>query len=114
MKETVNTFLRTDKVLEIYVGNRLLVEVADGRSDEWFIEWILGVMGYYWLPDGTIKRKPEPPITKESLYDEMCRLLTDYEHREDESIDIDWESELYDILVKIQNNWEAVITVQGG
>ena len=110
MKEVVNTILRTDGVLEIYVGNRLLVEVTDGRSDEWFIDDVLHAMGYNWLQDGTIKRRAE---TRQDIYNEMCRLLTDYEQRENE-IDngIDWESEFYNMLVKIQNRWEDVITVQ--
>ena len=108
MKEIVNTILRTDGVLEIYVGNRLLVEVTDGRSDEWFIEDMLHAMGYDWLPDGTIRKMAEPPITKQALYDEMCRLLTEYE----EGSDMVNQGELYDMLVKIQNNWETVITVQ--
>lgn len=110
MKETVNTVLRTDGVLEIYVGNRLFVEVADGRSDEKFIEDVLYGMGYDWLPDGTIRPRVELPITKESIYDEMCRVLTNYENAEDG--DKFTEYELYEMLVKIQNNWEAVITVQ--
>lgn len=53
-------------------------------------------------------------ITKESIYDELAKLLTDYEHPE-EVVDydnIEWESELYEMLVKIQNNWETVITAQ--
>jgi hypothetical protein len=45
---------------------------------------------------------------REEIYDEMCRLLTDYENESD----MVTEHELYDMLVKIQNNWEAVITVQ--
>lgn len=45
---------------------------------------------------------------REELYDEMCRLLTDYENGSDMAT----EYELYEMLVKIQNNWEAVITVQ--
>ena len=110
MKETVNTVLRIDGVLEIYVGNRLFVEVADGRSDEKFIEDVLYGMGYDWLPDGTIRPRVELPITKESIYDEMCRVLTNYENAEDD--DKFTEYELYEMLVKIQNNWEAVITVQ--
>ena len=111
MKEIVNTILRTDGVLEIYVGNSLLVEVTDGRSDEWFIEEVLHAMGYEWLQDGTIRHMAE---TKQSIYDEMCRLLTEYENRKIEIVDVDWESELYEMLVKIQNNWEAVITAQEG
>ena len=111
MREVVNTILRTDGVLEIYVGNRLLVEVTDGRSDEWFIDEVLHAMGYDWLLDGTIQHKTE---TKRSIYDEMCRLLTEYENRKIEIADVDWETEFYEMLVKIQNNWEAVITVQEG
>lgn len=45
---------------------------------------------------------------REKIYDEMCRLLTDYEN----GSDMVTENELYAMLVKIQNNWEAVITVQ--
>ena len=45
---------------------------------------------------------------REEIYDEMCRLLTDYE----EGSDMVNQGELYDMLVKIQNNWESVITVQ--
>ena len=107
MKEIVNTVLRTDGVLEIYVGNRLFVEVEDGRSDEDFIEDVLYGMGYDWLEDGTICPRVELPITKESIYDEMCRLLTDYEDMNGIT-----EIDLYDMLVKIQRRWEDVITVQ--
>ena len=45
---------------------------------------------------------------REEIYDEMCKLLTDYENESD----MVTEHELYDMLVKIQNNWETVITVQ--
>ena len=45
---------------------------------------------------------------RKEIYDEMCRLLTEYE----EGSDMVNQGELYDMLVKIQNNWETVITVQ--
>jgi DNA-binding protein Fis len=64
-------------------------------------------MGYDWLEDGTIRPRVELPITKESIYDEMCRLLTDYEDMNGVT-----ENDLYEMLVKIQNNWETVITAQ--
>ena len=48
--------------------------------------------------------------TKEQIYDEMCRVLTEYE----DDNDMITENELYDMLVTIQNNWEAVITKQEG
>ena len=51
--------------------------------------------------------------TKNDIYEELVRLLTDYEHHEDieDYGNIDWETELYTMLVKIQNRWEDVITV---
>jgi hypothetical protein len=45
---------------------------------------------------------------REEIYDEMCRLLTDYENESN----MVTEYELYEMLVKIQNNWETVITAQ--
>ena len=50
--------------------------------------------------------------TKKTIYDELSRVLTDYENPTDveDYDDINWESELYKMLVKIQNNWEDVIT----
>lgn len=47
---------------------------------------------------------------KQKIYDEICRVLTNYENAEDG--DKFTEYELYEMLVKIQNNWETVITVQ--
>jgi hypothetical protein len=44
--------------------------------------------------------------TKKTIYDELCRVLTDYEHKRADSKD------LYEMLVKIQNHWEDVITEQ--
>lgn len=50
--------------------------------------------------------------TKRDIYDQLVKLLTDYEHPEnDEDYDeINWEAELYEMLVKIQNRWEDTIT----
>lgn len=42
--------------------------------------------------------------TKQTIYDEMCRVLTEWETQE--AVDDD----LYNMLVKIQNNWETIIT----
>jgi hypothetical protein len=44
--------------------------------------------------------------TKRTIYDELCRVLTDYEEKSADSKD------LYEMLVKIQNRWEDVITEQ--
>ena len=108
MKEIINRNLRDDGVLEIYLGNRLFVEIKDGKNDEDFIEDVLDSLGYDWLPDGTIRMQKDEIVTKESIYDEMCRLLTDYE----DGSDMVTEHELYDMLVKIQRRWEDTITVQ--
>lgn len=47
---------------------------------------------------------------KKEIYDELCRVLTDYENPNDvkDYNYIDWEAELYEMLVKIQNNWEFI------
>ena len=41
-------------------------------------------------------------IQKNELYDRMCRVLTEWEHVFGEYADA---SDLYDVLVEIQNNW---------
>lgn len=44
---------------------------------------------------------------RQEIYDEMCRVLTIYEESDEDMSDL-----LYEMLVKIQNNWEDVITQQ--
>lgn len=42
-------------------------------------------------------------------YDSVCRALTDYEHPQDcGCTEAEAASELYDVLVKIQNNWDKL------
>lgn len=43
-------------------------------------------------------------LQKNAIYDEMCGLLTDYETGEKDVNSAD----LYEMLVKIQNNWEEL------
>lgn len=52
------------------------------------------------------------PETKEKIYNELTRLLTEYEWPDDSEdyIERDWETEMYEMLVKIQNRWEDTIT----
>lgn len=45
---------------------------------------------------------------KNEIYDELSRVLTDYEEGNADAGD------LYLMLVKVQINWEAVITAQEG
>jgi hypothetical protein len=46
------------------------------------------------------------------LYDEMCRVLTDYEGNGSEEGAA--ANDLYDVLVKIQNRWEYLVTSSTG
>lgn len=43
---------------------------------------------------------------KKDIYDELSRILTEYEEG------IIGEEDLYYMLIKIQNNWETVITAK--
>ena len=45
---------------------------------------------------------------KKEIYDELCRVLTDYENMEEDTT----EEDLYNMLCKIQNSWEDIITVE--
>lgn len=47
---------------------------------------------------------------KQEIYDELCKVLTDYEGYGAEGKAT--EDDLYYMLVKIQNNWEDVITAE--
>lgn len=51
---------------------------------------------------------------REEIYDEIVQKLTRYENPEDyeDYDDVEWESEFYKLLVKIQNRWEDTITAQ--
>jgi len=48
---------------------------------------------------------------KQAIYDELCRVLTDYEGNGSQKNAT--ADDLYAMLVKIQNNWEGVITANG-
>ena len=43
---------------------------------------------------------------KKQIYDELCRVLTDFENMEAT------EEDLYNMLCKMQNSWEDIITVE--
>ena len=49
-------------------------------------------------------------MEKNSLYDELCRTLTEYEeqHEPIKGVEWFWEDELYFMLIKIQNKWEEL------
>lgn len=43
---------------------------------------------------------------KDKIYNELCNVLTRYEESDDDESEL-----LYEMLVKIQNSWETIITV---
>ena len=47
-------------------------------------------------------------MDKNQVYDELCHLLTDFETGEELGYDEVSSADLYDMLVKIQNNWEEL------
>lgn len=48
-------------------------------------------------------------MQKNAIYDEMCGLLTDYEGMNGVIRQMEVSAEdLYEMLVKIQNNWEEL------
>lgn len=52
-------------------------------------------------------------MQKKAIYDEMCALLTEYENPE-EGQDPVMESDFYEMLVKIQNNWDELVAPADG
>lgn len=54
--DKINTNLREDGTLEILLGNALFAEIANGSTQEDFVEEVLEKMGYVWNPDGTITK----------------------------------------------------------
>lgn len=49
-------------------------------------------------------------MEKNSMYDELCRTLTEYEEQCEpiKGVEWSWEDELYFMLIKIQNKWEEL------
>ena len=49
-------------------------------------------------------------MEKNSMYDELCRTLTEYEEQREpiKGVEWSWEDELYFMLIKIQNKWEEL------
>lgn len=46
-------------------------------------------------------------LQKDAIYDELCKVLTIYES-DDDLTATDCMEMLYEMLVKIQNNWEEL------
>lgn len=50
-------------------------------------------------------------MNKQEIYDELCRVITEYEEDNNKNV-YDNLQDMYNIMVEIQNNWETVITAQ--
>lgn len=67
----------------------------------------------------TIKNKPSiqalkncakviQRVERKRIYDELSRILTDWENQSDSSYPYTTAEDLYNMLVKIQNNWDII------
>lgn len=52
-------------------------------------------------------------MQKKAIYDEMCGILTDYEEVEPE-YEADIVARMYEMFVKIQNNWDELVSPADG
>jgi len=64
----------------------------------------------YKMHDVTIKSRPAQPESKQGIYDELSRVLTDHEGNGGSSVVGDDVQIMYDMLTKIQNEWDCTIT----
>ncbi len=46
-------------------------------------------------------------LQKDAIYDEMCRVLTNFENGDDSNCDT-VADDLYCFVVKLQNNWDEL------
>ena len=53
----------------------------------------------------------------DEIYTDICTVLTDYESNDEDVITAmsasEWMEQFYNLLVKIQNNWEELTGEQG-
>ena len=98
-----------------YLGDKELCSYTfNGTFDEELPETRKGLAAEYGVKPEDIKvkaitkktesKKLNETETKQSLYDEISRVLTDYENNDADN------DELYKTLVKVQNRWEDTIT----
>lgn len=85
-----------------------IVDIEDSIAVVEFETWCGGGSIPFSISD--LEKAPNPSegraaSSKQQIYDELCSVITRYEESCDD------ESELmYEMLVKIQNNWEDIIT----
>lgn len=103
---------------EVWVGcdnTHACCWVEEFKTEEDVIKWLNDEFVYdvnnyplnEWAKEENVMNERDEIIRRrEEIYDEMCRVLTDWETQE--AVDDD----LYNMLVKIQKRWEDTITVQ--
>ena len=92
------------QILDVMKNNGVNVELDEFEDNDTYFY----IVAYTTNWDKSVKTE-SPMIlpTKQQIYDELCAVLTDYETGPHPSA-----SKLYDMLIKIQNNWEQVITAE--
>lgn len=92
------------QILAVMKNNGVNVEVKEFEDNDTY--FYIVAYSTNWNTEKKTEGSESIP-TKEQLYDELSTVLTDYETGPHPSA-----SKLYDMLVKIQNNWEQVITAE--
>ena len=93
-----------NKIYQVFEDNGVVIEKEETEDNDSYFYFV----SYNTNWDKSKKTEsPMPVLTKQQIYDELCAVLTDYETGPHPSA-----SKLYDMLVKIQNNWEQVITAE--
>ena len=99
-----DTLSEAIKIAEDNEGVLPLPDDGEYKSDSWKVDcYDENLLRKYYNDN-----QEDEIYTKEQIYDEMSRVLTEYENDND----MITENELYDMLRTIQNNWETVITRQ--
>lgn len=111
LKEDVDIEISDDgKEVEVTTDNHEEVEVKDETPDEdEDTETEVTADDEPSIDEMIEESKKVTEDKKSEIYDELSRVLTDYEGNGDPELRNDPEP-LYDMLVKIQNDWEDVIT----
>ena len=105
-----------DKKTGFYPSIGTLGTVVDADKTGIRVKWEKGTKdeGVWWCGYEDVEEVQNLIMfeTKRDIYNELTKLLTDYENPTDveDYDDYIWEAELYEMLVKIQNRWEDTIT----
>lgn len=111
---------KDDKATGFYPPIGTFGTVVDTDKTGIRVKWDSGTKdeGIWWCGYEDVKEVKNDNLdvfqTRMDIYDELTKLLTDYEHAEycEGYEDVDWEDEMYAMLVKIQRRWEDTITAE--